>query len=160
MDVGNHTILMNAKVEMPSLKVGGNVFLPTSGGTSTAFNYYEELAPAAFTWSISGGSSGARVGNLGFVRIGNTTTLDWRSLNWTSMAGASFVFATIPVRFTPIANMYFTSIIWNGVGDKTLGQVMVATDSTIRFYYNLAQNPYPSTFTYLIENSSITFSNI
>ena len=85
-----------------NLYVGGNVYLPTTGGTSTALNYYEELA--SFTLTFTGLWASNQNTNCHFVRVGSQVTMMIEAVNATANTSTVNHFTStnaIPARFRP-----------------------------------------------------------
>jgi len=79
--------------------------LPTSGGTKSTLNYYEEFNTAitALGPNTGGGSFNTISGNIKITRIGRLVTINVEGIQFTTASGVSGISITpnIPSRFFP-----------------------------------------------------------
>lgn len=98
--VDNAFNLGTALLRFANLYLGTGLTLPTSGGTASVLNYYEEFDTTLAT-------AGAIVSNINvhFIRIGKHVTFQWEDLVTGSAANATLTFNLPDARFFPVANM-------------------------------------------------------
>lgn len=115
IDCNSVTCLADSSVVMSTSSGGvatfaGNVFLPTSGGTATALNYYEEYSSASVTYS--GIWAASQTGSLRVTRVGKMVTLWLGAISAIANTASTITVpaATIPTRFVG-ANDAFASFI-------------------------------------------------
>ena len=92
--------------------IGGSMYLPTSGGTASALNYYEESSPSVTT---AGGL--VTTFTINIVKIGKSVTITFPALSSTATASSGIYFSNLPTRFgSVISNLYLPCIAYkNGV---------------------------------------------
>ena len=128
---------------------GGNInvtgssglFLPTTGGTSSNLNYYEEFANSNSVSSNAWGGVGGTV-NYNIVRVGRSVTLIVPALFATAGGGVgpiSLGAGTIPTRFLPSVNGTPIQIFGMSAGGQNNNAqadivVTIVTDGSIVFY--------------------------
>jgi hypothetical protein len=115
---------------------GGNIYLPTSGGTASALNYYEEYNT---TLPVTSGTfTGTLNSNTKIVREGRMVTLTMQGMSITSKASgadAPFVVAsgTIPIRFRPVNDVTIMINIINQAVNVP-GTITVLANGGINIY--------------------------
>jgi len=113
------------------LCVGTGLYLPTSGGTASELNYYEELSTPV-TWI---GAIPDTAGTIFLRRIGKIVIADLSKISAVANAASSIGAAagTIPARFAPQATQdTIGRVIDNGVGAS--GQFSFISDGGILIY--------------------------
>jgi hypothetical protein len=102
-----------------TVRIGTALYLPTTGGTVTPFDYYEEWTSAALP--MSGAVVTTAAMTVRIVRTGKSVTLTWVGLKngtsasttgtYTSVATTAVAYfqltnGTVPQRFCPVKNYY------------------------------------------------------
>jgi len=111
----------------------GDLMLPSSGGTASALNHYEEYSDAAVTWegALVAGAAGA----YRITRIGNQVHFSAEQVLFTADAAATISLAAadaIPARFRPTNAKSFMVRVRDNTTDKFgLAIVSAAGDVTI-----------------------------
>jgi hypothetical protein len=114
--------------------------LPTSGGTATALNYYEE-ATTSIALAPSIGGAYVYNGNVYIIRIGKLVTIRIPFFTGNALGGYMIAAAAsgIPVRFRPSSNAVFAIPIMmsngtSGINQNYPGQLVIASSGEIRIY--------------------------
>jgi hypothetical protein len=114
--------------------------LPTSGGTATALNYYEE-ATTSIALAPSIGGAYVYNGNVYIIRIGKLVTIRIPFFTGNALGGYMIAAAAsgIPVRFRPSSNAVFAIPIMmsngtSGINQNYPGQLVIASTGEIRIY--------------------------
>lgn len=122
----------------------GSISMPTSGGTPTTLNYYEE---GSFSIDFTASSSSA-AGNGGsggpytakFIRIGKIVTISFpsmASMTTGSVARQSFLAAsTVPSQIRPVAAQYGTCLML-AAGSTLMGTWNITTSGEIDLYKDI-----------------------
>lgn len=120
--------------------VGTGVYLPTTGGTASSLNYYEEYT---HTTDIAGCYASSNF-NFYITRIGRIVTMHYSTLTGTYSVGQPLNASTaLPTRFRPSATA--TSMVHGqNNGSQLTCTLIVYADGTIYFYNGVAP---PSPFT-------------
>jgi hypothetical protein len=113
-----------------NLNVGGNVVLPTSEGSASNLNYYEE---GTHSTNWTGIWASPIAGNIKYVRIGKVVTLTFPEVLGTSVEGATFVTAVtvLPSRLRPTtsATAYFIPCILVQDGSSFAGKFAISSST-------------------------------
>ncbi|NIV10136.1 MAG: hypothetical protein GWN62_02155 [Aliifodinibius sp.] len=110
------------------ITTAGGISLPTSGGTATDLDYYEE---GTHTTTWGGAMSPAVSGDVVFTRNGNIVTLLFPLTTDDTPANATMTMTTVlPARLRPTALLRF-SIIRINSGSDGFGRMDIATDGNI-----------------------------
>lgn len=109
--------------------------LPTSGGTATTLNYYEELTHAT-NFTLSGTSQTTGTQNLLLVRNGKMVTMCAPALTLTGAAGASTQIDSntdLPTRFRPSTTILLagTRVINGGTTAADVGLIAIESSGNI-----------------------------
>ncbi len=80
-----------------SIYTGEGIVLPTSGGTASELNYYQDETVTQ-TWG--GAFTGGGTSNIRFIRTGNSVTLIVPTLIFAAAGSALTLTATIPARYS------------------------------------------------------------
>ena len=111
---------------------GNGLFLPTTGGTATRLDYYEETTHDT-RWVIPGGTFTASQ-TFNIVRNGKMVVLNIPIFTATPTANGAFVIETaIPTRFRPARESAFVIQVRNGT-PAAFGVCILATTGIITFY--------------------------
>lgn len=87
---------------LKNISCGSGIYLPTTGGTASQLNYYEEFDTSiAFTGPVSGNMS------VHFTRIGRSIFFHWDSLYGTSTSAVKFTGTIAQTRFRPVHSIAF-----------------------------------------------------
>ncbi len=116
-----------------NLTLYSGVLLPTSGGTATLLNYYEELSQT-FTFAGVWAANQSVTGKL--VRVGKTVTLiiPFVLVAATASAGVAQTAGTaVPVRFRPNVHTSFIVRVYNS-GAFIYGLLVVQNDGICALY--------------------------
>jgi hypothetical protein len=117
-----------------NLYVGGNLHVPTTGGTSTALNYYENTSAAPFSYALLGAlNAGSLTGQ--FVRIGNAVTLIWNPVTPAANVAAALLTvaaASVPARFRPTTPCSAVVLVVDN-STTSIGSASVLADGSISF---------------------------
>lgn len=108
---------------------GGNILLPTSGGTASNFNYYEELNT---TLAFTGNFAGTQTPNVKYTRVGRMVTISMDSFTVAANATGGINSAAIPTRFRPSVNVSFISPVRNN-SVTTAGGVTLTSGGVFAF---------------------------
>jgi len=125
------------KIHCQDLTTEGNVYLPTSGGTPSSLNYYEE---APFSYAVGGALVSLNLTGT-FARINGLVVMNFTALSGSS-AGAYTLFmaaASVPVRFRPSVDVYAGCYIMSNSA-VTIGTVKIQSDGAIVFYSGASSN--------------------
>jgi hypothetical protein len=115
----------------PLYPIGGLV-LPTSGGTASNLNYYEEASHIS-KWNIPGGSTTADQ-IFRITRCGNVVVINFPAFNATPTANGFFTSQTaVPARFRPVRDSAFPIQVRDGAPAK-FGVCIMSTAGVISFY--------------------------
>lgn len=112
----------------------GGIKLPTTGGTASILNYYENNT---FTCNWTGAAVTSET--VRFTMIGNQVTLVFGSLSATFASATTLLAATIlPVRLRPITSPVYQYIQYldNGGYSTSSGQVLVNISGSISIFTN------------------------
>ncbi len=91
--------------------LSGGLTLPTSGGTASTLNYYEEYSDDSLTFS--GIWAAAEVANIRIIRVGNIVHLYIKGNNDTATTAAVLTLsAALPSRFRPTSSTSLYFPIW------------------------------------------------
>jgi hypothetical protein len=119
------------------------LLLPTTGGTATALNYYEELNTTfAFTGPFSQNMT------VRLIRIGRMAMLAWQDFVFASSSSALLTSTgAIPSRFRPYSNFGSAGNIGqnNSINIETIFFEIVAGTGTINIGLTLNKNNFAST---------------
>lgn len=117
------------------LYVGTGLYLPTTGGTASELNYYEEALSIAATFQSSGGGGTTQGATLFLTRIGNMCFLFCPTIrinaNGSQIITSS---AVIPTRFRPLSEQtnHIHSVDIGSFLD--IGGLVVKVDGYLRIY--------------------------
>ena len=115
-----------------TLHIGTGIVLPTSGGTGSVLNYYEENVP--FSFVDSGAFNGVTFGGV-ITCVGRQVTIRLTAnMNHTpsSTGVITSPSGTIPARFCPLSTtVYAPIIVTSDSAPYIAGNFTVATDGTI-----------------------------
>jgi hypothetical protein len=116
------------------------LLLPTSGGTPTTLNYYEE-ATTLIALAPSIGGAYVYNGNVYLIRIGKLVTLRIPAFTGNAQGGYMVAAAAsgIPVRFRPLSNVVYAIPIMisngtSGINQSNPGQLVIVSTGEIRIY--------------------------
>jgi hypothetical protein len=135
LSVGANSITCGAITSSGAISCGTlspqNILLPTSGGTATALNYYEEYSYSA-TWTCyTGGATIATVTHT-IVRVGKLVTMRIPLFSGNCNGSFPFVSTTyaMPTRFRPLVSSYYNVQVANtngtiGITQSFCGQLAV-----------------------------------
>jgi hypothetical protein len=156
VDSGAQTI--NGNTTMFNVTLTGELKLPTSGGTQSALNYYED-------WTASGATIGncvtATACNPRIVRVGKKCTIYFPGLALTSATSTNTMTTTaLPSRFYPAnSNLRFLNSVINNSAYQ-IGHIEVSsTTGVITVYSDLNAGTFtnatfvachPTSFSYLV----------
>jgi hypothetical protein len=130
--------------------VGGKVdvttgiVLPTSGGTASTLDYYEEYSAAESIYGTDRTSdffTTAKTMTIQFIRIGNVVTFQWENeISTVASSGSNYMVlaGAIPTRFRPSYSHNISMPVYahNNATD-VFGTVLIRLDGDIRFYGGL-----------------------
>ncbi len=144
LNIGTNTITSGTINSTGSINCGTlscqNLFLPTTGGTSTALNYYEE-ATTSIALAPSIGGAYVYNGNAYLIRIGKLVTIRIPAFTGNAQGGYMIAAAAsgIPVRFRPVSNAVFAIPIMmsngtSGINQNNPGQLVIVSSGEIRIY--------------------------
>jgi len=106
------TTLSNQNLKTTDVVTFAGLKLPTTGGTASTLNYYEE-----YEFNTGFNIAGASLSTIGIVRIGKLVNMCVKTgVNVTASGSAPFYSATaLPPRFRPVAALNtFVEIYYNG----------------------------------------------
>jgi hypothetical protein len=123
-----------------------NILLPTSGGTASSLNYYEEsMTSIALAPSIGGAY--VYNNNVYIIRIGKLVTLRIPAFSGNALGGYMIASSTsgIPLRFRPPTKLIFAIPIMMSNGTSAInqidpGQLMIYSTGEIRIYSSCGGN--------------------
>ena len=110
MSVGTNTITSGTINSSGAINCGTlspqNIFLPTSGGTATSLNYYEEYSYSG-VWAMNGGGGTTATATVKIVRIGKVVNLKLSAFTLTTTASSIIMNGSylLPTRFVPNSSM-------------------------------------------------------
>jgi len=119
----------------------GDLFLPSSGGTPSALNHYEEYFNNSATWGgaiVAGAASSYRL-----TRIGNIVHMSSPTLLFTADAASAITLSggsLIPSRFRPVTSTFFTIIVQDAA--VSLGSLEIAINGEINIYDGVPTNAF------------------
>ena len=135
VDVTTNYININNSAVINNLTVTGNenvtnLYFPTSGGTASTLNFYQEASATTTAWSW-GGATGA-TSNIICSRIGNMVQCNLPSFSLASNQNAPVLSVTpIPTQFRPatqkVLPCYYHFTRYPGIG-LTAGAMVIRTD--------------------------------
>jgi len=111
--------------------IGGSLFLPTSGGTATALNYYET---GTHTSTFSG--AGFTTGNINFnvVRVGTNVTIQMTDQISGSASGGNISSTTnLPAKWRPVADTSIIIVGRNAGTDVPIAVTIASATGNILF---------------------------
>ena len=106
LNVGTNTITCGTVSSSGNVNCGAvscqNLFLPTTGGTATTLNYYEEYSYSG-VWVMNGGGGTTATATVKIVRIGKVVNLKLYAFTLTTTASSIIMNGTylLPTRFIP-----------------------------------------------------------
>jgi hypothetical protein len=139
------------------INCGGNLYLPTSGGTSSALNYYEIYDYAT---NITGGFTTVANGHVYITRIGFMVNVIIKAMTTTATSSSTISLSTaLPARFSPFSNVSQPIRIIDNSTYYCTGLVqVVAATGVISMYVDAAGNGFnPSGAVGWTDAISITF---
>ena len=116
-----------------------SLYLPTSGGTASSLNYYEENTNTSMTFTLLWASNLTTTAH--FVRVGNTVSMTILAVNGTTNTGSYNhlqTTGTLPSRFCLASSSVLPCVISNN-GSDILGTVVIGNTGTFTVY-NLSGN--------------------
>jgi hypothetical protein len=119
--------------------------LPTSGGTPTTLNYYEEGTFVA-NFNASAGVSGSNTSKtITYTRIGRMVTLYMAGITNMTSGTTAVLFATaastVPTRLIPASNLKWpTQAVFNNTFSTTCGEFAVQTDGSLRIFRDIGES--------------------
>jgi hypothetical protein len=123
------------------IMLGDGIYLPTSGGTASPLNYYEEYA---HTTNFIGSFTASNV-VITITRTGRVVCLQWPDILGTSSASQPIASSTvIPARFIPADSKHQIVKVQN-LGAKTHGSVVISNTGYITFYKSEADDAFSDT---------------
>ena len=139
-----------------NLYVGSSLYLPTSGGTPSALNYYEENT--GITLTLSGLWSGNLSATTHLIKVGNIITANIRSTtSTTNTTGTYFNGTGLPSIYYPPATIYNPITLINNIS-AVIGTISISTSGAMTF--TLASGTFPSGTTSGIGGSIVTWITI
>lgn len=121
------------------VKIGGDVLLPTSGGTASNLNYYEEysLVGSSAGWtSNSGLGSSFNGGTIAVVRIGKAVIFMLKSALTFNLSGSDWVYTyLLPPRFQPSQTMVSNNVSVARSSVTSIGAFVYNTAGYIAFFF-------------------------
>jgi len=133
--------------------ITSNLYLPTSGGTATSFNYYEENSGYYGTATIAAGTATLIVGDVTakIVRIGSVVIIKFPADSALITGGTAKIgFDTaISIRFRPATNIRETIYTNNCPSSSTEGSIIITSSGSITIdcganYFNTGTGSWPS----------------
>jgi hypothetical protein len=109
----------------------GSLFLPTTGGSASALNYYENTTISA-TWITGPSSNLGSAFNINAVRVGNMVTFGFPNQSFTgnvSTQNFQTITGTIPVRLTPSGNRFVIPVV--NSNNFQFGQVRIDSNGKL-----------------------------
>jgi len=124
-----------------NVKTTGGVYLPTSGGTATLLNYYEEYQ----LQSQCSGPWSARNCYVDVTRIGRMVFLTTNTaVSLTSVSTAAITWATaLPARFRPSATLDCETTFVLGPASNSPPCAIVSSAGIITLYADHSQSSFP-----------------
>ena len=122
---------LTGTVSASTISVGTALYLPTSGGTASALNYYEQLTGVTITLSGVWASNPTTIAN--FIRIGAMVMMEITSAvtATTNSSGTSYSLSGIPARMLPTNSGFYQPIMaLNGVLSFVVAYISVGNTST------------------------------
>lgn len=119
-----------------NVRIGDGIYLPTSGGTASKLNYYEEHSAS---YSFGGIWSSNQSATVSIVRIGKIVNMLIPQILATANT-ASYIDAgttPIPTQFMPSSSINFVVHVYDNL-TKKVGTLTVASDGTILIYAGVA----------------------
>jgi hypothetical protein len=115
-----------------------NLFLPTSGGTPSALNVYEQNNVTASTWTFGAATSAST--NITLSMIGNLVVLNIPTFTITSVQTSTIVSNTaIPSRFR-VSTQKLIPCTYHNSGTILTGTLTISTNGTFTFASSAAGN--------------------
>ena len=139
-----------------NLYVGNSLYLPTSGGTPSALNYYEENT--GITLTLSGLWSGNLSATTHLIKVGNIITANIRyTTSTTNTTGTYFNGTGLPSTYYPPATIYTPIILINNIS-AVIGTIAISASGAMTF--TLASGTFPSGTTSGVGGSIVTWITI
>lgn len=122
----------------------GSLFLPTSGGSPSNLNYYEQHL---FMMNFSLGGTSISNTDVSLIRCGRMVTMTVNGANRTATySGNGYIIggieSSIPERFRPIINEIIVGIMVINNGNDLPGFVTVSSDGSLLLKVNASANYY------------------
>ena len=121
------------------ITLGCPIYLPTSGGSSTALNYYEEysLAGSSASWvSNSGHGSSFNGGTIAVVRIGKAVIFMLKSPLTFNLSASDWVYTyLLPSRFQPAQTMVSNNVSVSISAVTSIGTFLYNTAGYIGLFF-------------------------
>jgi hypothetical protein len=140
--------------------LAGGLLLPTSGGTQSALDYYEEWDDAAMPVYQDGTTTdfltASSTASVKVTRIGRIITVTWDDISGTTSGTARAEF-TVPTRFSPSFSFTVHAYQGESSGSALMSSVSAVSGGDIRFSYGTFPGDYPSGVATSIEAGSITY---
>jgi len=115
------------------LYVGTGIYLPTSGGTPSELNHYEEFTHVT-SWN---GAFSSTTGNIALTRVGRVVTARFPQIvNICASVGTINMITALPTRFRPSANMRLTGgMVQTNPATNDYGVFFVTSFGSISIYH-------------------------
>ena len=120
------------------LYVGTGLFLPTTTGTATILNYYEE-ASSALALAPSGGGAYVFNGVAYYTRVGKIISMRIPVFTGDTLGGYMTATGAVPTRFRPITNVSYGIPVsisngTSGIAQSYMGELLITTAGTVQIY--------------------------
>lgn len=144
----------SASNEVFQVRGGGGIRLPTTGGTQTTLDYYEEYTSSGNTWT--GIWAASQNGEYRVVKIGRTVFIFIPEITATATVN-TFIQATsaLPTRFRPAANNFWIIRIINNTVIQD-GLLQISSAGVLSIYINSGGGAFTASGTGGFYPTSIT----
>lgn len=109
--IGTSTPSSSYKLHVNGDMYSSGIFMPTTGGTATRLDYYEEYSlSSSIGWTANGGWAGGTIsgGIINIIRIGKTVIFMLKSALTFTLSSADWIYTyNLPARFKPSQFMAF-----------------------------------------------------
>ena len=134
------TVVSGGLAVLKKIYVGDGVFLKTTGGTASSFDYYEQYSG---TLSLGGAIAPGTSLAIKIVRIGALVTMDTAALSAATVPAGpiSSITTALPSRFFPLATHYQSIVVTENSATKA-GLAEIRADGFIHWYATVAGGNY------------------
>lgn len=134
-----------------------SLYLPTTGGTASNLNYYEETADGVYAL---GGAVTDQNLTVQYTKIGRIVMLSWNSFTHAASGVAAAMYTgagSVPARFRPGEDVWGYANVTDNSVTNMVGSIRVQTDGTILIYNGTGTGNFSTTNNVGINRCSISY---